>query len=433
MSRILAVLAGCSLVAALLTSPPVSAAPGTPAPGTATTAHSSASQFPDPGAGSFFPVGGNPVRVLDTRSGLGGRLGAVAPGHTVTAPVRPAGSQTPAVIKVTVPGNAPAGSLSVYPSGAVWNGHVTMSLVGGSTISQQLTVKLGADGGVTIRNNSATAVHLIVEVLGHFSAGTPTGYGTFAALDSRILDTRATGPLLPGRKITLALPGRGGIPAAGASAVVLNIAVLSARDTGLLGITTGDGAQATLHMRFLGNRTAPPPMQTQRIVKVNGDGKLIFSQSSASGVHLVIDLMGYYLRTGTGPEAGVFEGRYTAFSPRPTGLIRPYGTGTQLRLYRHQPLPLYPGTGDFTVIASSIVLSPDQPGQPTLLGLYDSGSPWNPTVTLSSTPARQPSELIVHETIGGWVTLVNLSSAEWTNLHGYVTGYYWYNHCVCGG
>ena len=428
MHRILAILTGCSLVAGLLTSPPVAAAPGT-----SSASRTAASQFPDPGAGSFFPVDGNPVRVLDTRTGLGGRLGAVAPRHTVTAPVRPPGSQGPAVIKVTVPGNAPAGSLSVYPSGAAWNGHVTMSLVGGSTISQQLHVRLGADGGVTIRNNSATAVHLIVEVLGHFSAGTPTGYGTFAALDSRILDTRPTGPLLPGRRSTLALPGRGGIPAAGASAVVLNIAVLSARATGLLGVTTGDGAQATVHMRFLGNRTAPMPMQTQRIVKVNGDGKLVFSQSSAAGVHLVIDLMGYYLRTGVGPEAGVFEGRYTALSPRRIRVRVGTGFSPQLRLYQHQPLPLYPGTADFTWMARTIVLSPDQPSQPTLLGLYDSGSPWNPTVTLSSTPARQPSELTLSENIGGWGTLVNLSSAEWTNLHGYVTGYYWYNHCVCGG
>ncbi|MDQ1745364.1 MAG: hypothetical protein QOE23_3703, partial [Pseudonocardiales bacterium] len=247
MHRILAVLAGCSLVAGLLAAPPVSAAPGTPA----------AAQADDPFAGSFIPVDGNPVRVLDTRTGLGGRLGAVAPRQTVTAPVG-TGSQdptAPAVLKVTVPGNAPTGSLSVYPSGTVWNGHVSMSLVGGSTISQQLTVRLGADGGVTIRNNSAQAVHLIVEVLGYYLAGTPTGSGTFAALDSRILDTRATSPLLPGRKITLTLPGRYGVPAGGVTGAVLNISVLSARANGLLGITDGDGTQATLHMRFAGNRT----------------------------------------------------------------------------------------------------------------------------------------------------------------------------------
>ncbi|HEV2888335.1 MAG TPA: hypothetical protein VGX49_15595 [Jatrophihabitans sp.] len=420
MRRILAVLAGCSLVAGLLVSPPVGAAPGAPA----------ASQISDPGAGSYFPAGGNPVRVLDTRTGLGGRSGAVAPRNTVTAHVAPAGTPA-AVVKVTVPGNAPAGSLSVYPSGTVWNGHVTISLVGGSTISQQLNVKLGTDGGVTIRNNSATAVHLIVETLGHYSAGTPTGRGTFVALDSRILDTRAGSPLAPGGRITLTLPGHGGIPAAGASAVVLNIAVLSAHDTGLLGVTDGDGSQATLHMRFLGNRTAPQPMQTERIVKLGPDGRLTFGQSSASSVHLVIDLMGYFLRTGDGPWPGVFEGRYYPSSPQPI-LLKVGKDGAQLVLYQHQPLSLL-GMRDFGDIAYNVVISPDQPGQPSLLGLYDSGSAWTPTVTLSSTPARQPTELIVNANIGGSVTLVNLSSSKWTYLHGYVTGTYYYNHCVCGG
>ncbi len=411
-----AVTVGLSLIAGLLVAPPVTAAPTAPA-----AAHT----FDDPNAGSFWPVAGNPVRVLDTRSGLGGRPGAVAPKHTVTAHISSAGTPA-ALIKVTVPGNAPNGSLSVYPSGTTWNGHVTISLVGGSTISQQLNVKLGADGGVAVRNNSATAVQVIVEVLGHYSAGTPIGYGTFVALDSRILDTRAGSPLGAGRKLTLSLPGRGGIPAAGASAVVLNISVLSARANGLLGITDGDGSQATVHMRFAGNYT----MQTERIVNVGSDGKLIFSQSSTAGVHLVVDLMGYFLITGDGPEPGWYGGRYSPNSPRPVQTWRDGHFYAQLRLSQHLPLALYAPGYDFGDLAYNIVLSPDQPSQPTLLGLYDSGSAWTPTVTLSSTPARQPTELVVNENVAGPPMLVNLSSAQATYLHGYMTGMYWYNHCV---
>jgi hypothetical protein len=412
MSRILTVLLGFSLVAGLLTAPP---------------AHG----VPNFSAGSFHNVeSGNPTRVLDTRSGIGGRLGAVAPKHIVTAIVtRHGGWASAAVIKVTVPGNAPAGSLSVYPSGGAWDGRVTVSLVGGSTISQQLHVRLGADGGVTVRNNSAKAVHLIVEVMGFYQAGTPTEAGTFAALDSRILDTRTGNPLLAGRRITLALPGRGGIPAGGASAVVLNIAVLSARATGLLGVTDGDGSQATLHMRFLGNPTAPQPMQTQRVVKVGKDGRLTFSQSSASGVHLVIDLMGYFLPWSAG-SGEIVDGIYIPVSPQPVVARVGSGFSPQLRLYQHRPLTVYPHLPTFETLAYNIVLSPDRPGQPTLLGLYSPERPWSPTVTLSSTPARQPTELTVYTGASGEATLVNLSSATWTYLHGYLTGYYWYMHCV---
>ncbi|MFL6161061.1 MAG: hypothetical protein ACJ74U_02415 [Jatrophihabitantaceae bacterium] len=411
MSRILAILTGCSLVAGILAALPVVPASGYPC-GPCSY-----------GPGSFSPV--NSVRVLDTRSGLGGRLGAVAPGHTVTAHV----AATPAaVIEVTVP-DAPNGSLSVYPSGTAWTGRVTMTLVFGGPIQQQLTVRLGADGGVTIRNNSAHAVHLIVDVLGYYQAGTPTASGTFAALNSRILDTRAGSPLAGGHPMTLSLPGHGGIPAGGASAVVLNIAVLSARANGLLSITDGDRSQATVHMRFVGTPTAPRTMQTERVVKVGSDGTLTFSQSSAYSVQLVIDLMGYYLPDSDSVED--VNGSYVAMSPQPIANQRlPYGL--QLQLYQHQPLNVGLGVaGDgYSALAYNLILTNDRPGQPALLGAYDPEYPWNRTVTVSTTPAGQTTERAIPAGPEDTLTLVNLTSAQWTYLHGYTTGYYWYFHCT---
>ncbi|HEV2887109.1 MAG TPA: hypothetical protein VGX49_09390, partial [Jatrophihabitans sp.] len=135
-------------------------------------------------------------------------------------------------------------------------------------------------------------------------------------------------------------------------------------------------------------------------------------------------------RTGDGPAPGIYQGRYEASSPRPLRAGWGSQAGTQLRLDGHQPLALGMPFYDFGTLAYTIVLSADQPSQPTLLGLYDSGSPWTPTVTVSSTAARQPTELIVHEGIEGGPTLVNLSNVQTTYLHGYMTGYYWYLHCV---
>jgi hypothetical protein len=414
MSRILAILTGCLMVAGLLAAP-VAPASGTPCGPPCAY-----------GPGSFSPAG--PVRVLDTRSGLGGRLGAVAPAHTVTAHIAPAGTPA-AVIEVTVP-DSPAGSLSVYPSGTAWTGRVTMTLVSGP-IQQQLTVRLGTDGGVTIRNNSTRAVHLIVDMLGQFLAGTPAAAGTFAALNSRILDTRATSPLPTNRKLTLSLPGHGGIPAGGASAVVLNIAVLSARANGLLSITDGDGSQATLHMRFAGTPTTPQTMQTERVVNVGSDGTLTFSQSSAASVQLVIDLMGYYL-----PYSATVEdvnGSYGAMSPQPITNLRPL-LGRQLRLHQHQPLSVNPGypSSVYWSLAYNMILTNDRPGQPALLGAYNSPDSSKSTVTVSSTPAGQTTELTFPTSVypEDNLTLVNRTSAQWTYLHGYTTGYYWYFHCT---
>jgi hypothetical protein len=49
---------------------------------------------------------------------------------------------------------------------------------------------------------------------------------------------------------------------------------------------------------------------------------------------------------------------------------------------------------------------------------------------VSTTPAGQSTELTVHAGFNETVTLVNLTSATWTYLHGYTTGYYWQFHCV---
>ncbi|MEO6503425.1 MAG: hypothetical protein ABIQ09_16130 [Jatrophihabitantaceae bacterium] len=70
----------------------------------------------------------------------------LSPGRTVTFKVfkSPATVPAAAVLDVTAPTPAPAGSLSVYPSGTGWDGRFTMTLTGGGNIQQQLTVALGA-------------------------------------------------------------------------------------------------------------------------------------------------------------------------------------------------------------------------------------------------------------------------------------------------
>ncbi|HEY0166720.1 MAG TPA: hypothetical protein VGB75_06725 [Jatrophihabitans sp.] len=405
MRTVVRLLIGCSLVAGLcVTAPAVSAAPVSPA---------AAPNL----AGSFEPVAAK--RVLDTRSGLGGFKGLVAPGQTVTvnlSQARPnANPVSAAVIDVTVPTPAPAGSLSVFPGGTSWDGRVTMSLTGGGTIQQQLTVRLGADGAVTIRSNAVRSTHILVDALGFYVAGTPSQPGMLdTSKNLRVLDTRAGNPLLPGGRITLAMLGRP-LPASGASAVVLNIAVLSARTTGMLSITDSGGGQATKHLRFLGNSGTPQTMQTQRVVKLGSDGKLTFTQSSSSGVHLVIDFAGYFL---PGPVAD--EGGYVALSPRSL-----YG-GQRIVLHHRTPtnVAVTPALAS-QASAYNIVVSTDRPGQPSLLGLYNADAPWSGSATVSSSPALQPSELTVAAGAHGTIALRNLYDAPETWLHAYVTGYYY--------
>ncbi|MEO7263187.1 MAG: hypothetical protein ABI047_18330, partial [Jatrophihabitantaceae bacterium] len=115
MGKILRLLIGCALIAALCTAPGMAAVP------LASAAPVTQAALMFAGGGHYEPIA--PRRVLDTRSGLGGFKGLLAPGRTVTfraAKPTPYPLPKAAVFVVTAPTPAPAGSLSVYPSGAGW-------------------------------------------------------------------------------------------------------------------------------------------------------------------------------------------------------------------------------------------------------------------------------------------------------------------------
>lgn len=426
MRNIVRLLIGCSLVAGLCAAAPVvQAAPVSPAPvSPAAVSPAAVSSALAPNmAGSYQPIAAK--RVLDTRSGLGGFKGRVFPRQAVSFNVssaRPNGNPVSAVVlDVTAPMYAPGGSLSVYPSGTGWDGRVTMTLMSGMTNQQQLTVSLGADGGVTVRRNAGYAMHVLVDVLGFYVAGTATGTGKFAPANSRVLDTRtglgtAQGSLGAGHKVTLAMAGRGGVPAGGATAVIVNVAVLSALRTGQLAITNGDGSQATTPLRFAGFRDWSPTMQTERIVKLGSDGTLTFTNTSAASVHLVVDVFGYFLRDG---ETGYSEGSYVALSPQPTN------SGQRLVLKGYLPGTLVmAGLPAQQHSAVNIVVATYPAMGHSPLGLYGAGSPWSGSSAVSPSPLVQPTELTVRTQGVNAVTVRSVINWEsW--VHAYVTGYYY--------
>jgi len=394
--RKVAVLVAGTLLAGLLTATPQAAA------------------APDHTAGRYQPIAA--TRVLDTRTGLGGYRGLVSPRRTVTFPVSAsaAGTWQAAVLVVTVPTPAPAGSLSVYPSGTTWDGRVTMTLTGGGNIQQQLTVGLGADGRVTIRSNAARPTNLLVDVLGYYAAGTAAVTGMFTVASGRVLDTRkGTGTAVrAGRKVTLALAGRVGIPAGGAVAVVANVAVLAPRSTGQLVITDGDGSQATPRLRFVGSRAAPRTMQTQRTLRLGGDANLSFTNSSAGSVHLVVDVFGYFLRGGLEPDFFDF-GYYVPLSPQPA---------TALVLHGRPPVEIRLAPADGSWEAANLVITTDRPSQPVALGVWATAA-WSGSPVVSSSAWLQPTELTVGMA-GDSVMVRGLSGTADVALHLSVTGYY---------
>ena len=125
--------------------------------------------------GLLAPV--TPVRVRDTRSGLGGPSGPIATRGTSTVTVQglggvPATGVTAVVANVTVTGASGGGYFTVYPAGAARPAASNLNFSAGQTVANLVVIKVGSNGRITIFNGSTGSAHLIVDITGYYNAGT---------------------------------------------------------------------------------------------------------------------------------------------------------------------------------------------------------------------------------------------------------------------
>ncbi|MEO3938401.1 hypothetical protein V3N99_16810 [Dermatophilaceae bacterium Soc4.6] len=205
---------------------------------------------PAAAVGTPFVALATPSRILDTRAsgrtadGQAQAVGRVSPGQTlqlqvagrVSIPVSGVGA---AVLNVTAVAAGTAGYVTVFPCGD--RPHTSsLSYGAGSTVPNAVIAKLSSTGQVCLFSAGQTDV--VVDVSGYLLDSGVAGL----AAPVRLLDTRATGAtvdgaqvgrgaLVPGQEITVPVAGRGGI-ASDASAVVLNLTVVSARSAGYLSL-----------------------------------------------------------------------------------------------------------------------------------------------------------------------------------------------------
>ncbi|MFC8505142.1 hypothetical protein ACFU3J_00220 [Streptomyces sp. NPDC057411] len=113
-----------------------------------------------------------PVRLLDTRGGLGARAGAVGPGGVVSMRVSgvagvPAEGVTAVVLNVTVAGPTSGSFLTVSPHGRPRPAVSNLNYPAGRTISNLVVVPV-VDGRVTFTNHSGD-VQVVADLNGWFS------------------------------------------------------------------------------------------------------------------------------------------------------------------------------------------------------------------------------------------------------------------------
>jgi len=150
-------------------------------------------------------------------------------------------------------------------------------------------VKVGADGQVSIFNSSGT-VDVIVDLAGWFQDPPPAGGVTaitpHRALDTRIAPSTAVGP---GQTVEVQVVGAGGVPAAGATSVILNVTAVSPTAASLLTVyPSGTPLPLASNLNF----TTSKIIANQVVVQVGANGKVTIYNDNGS-TDVVVDILAW--------------------------------------------------------------------------------------------------------------------------------------------
>ena len=237
----------------------------------------------------------SPTRLLDTRGGSplgpGGRINLQLSGASVPS------NATTAVLNMTVTQPTATSWLTVYPAGGQVPLASNLNWTHGQTLANLVEVTIGLGGQITISNSSGS-VHVIADLEGYFAPPAGSTAGGFVPLTPfRITDTR-TGSLLPnaglmlgpGATLDVQITGAGGVPATGASAVVVNATVTDTSASSFLtAYPTGNTKPNASNLNWTAGKTVP----NRVIVPLGTGGKVSFVNSSGF-TNLLIDVNGYF-------------------------------------------------------------------------------------------------------------------------------------------
>jgi hypothetical protein len=247
-----------------------------------------------------------PARVLDTRPGFStvdgqfAGIGALNAGQKLDLKVTgrgglPANGVGSVVMNVTVTGPSASGFITAWPSGQAQPLASNLNFVAAQTVPNLVITGVGTNGAVSLFN-SAGSTQLIADVTGWF----PSGAQLTSLTPARLLDTRAGFATIDGQfsgggamtalgTLDLTVGGRGGVPASGAEAVVLNVTAVSPSTTGFAAVWPSGYAQPNAsNLNFTPGQTRPNLV----ISAIGSNGKVTLF-NSAGTTHMVVDVLGW--------------------------------------------------------------------------------------------------------------------------------------------
>ncbi len=431
-TRIMGGLRAVAAVAAMLAATPVAAAG---APSAAAAASPAASPSPAseaslaPGPGSFVAM--TPVRLLDTRAGIGAPRAAVGARATVHLQVThtrglPTTGVSAVVLNVTVTAPTRSGVITVYPDGTARPTASNLNFVAGQSVPNLVVAPVGANGKVDLYNGSSGTTALIADVSGYFVAGASPGPGGFASLHpTRLLDTRiglgAVKRPVSGREtVHLQVTAHGGVPSTGVSAVVLNVTVTAPTRSGVITVYPDGTARPTAsNLNFVAGQSVPNLV----VAPVGANGKVDLYNGSSGTTALIADVSGYFV-AGASPGPGGF----TSLRPTrlldtriglgvPTAAAVPANGTVHLRVTGRGGIPL---SMVGAVVLNVTVTGPAKDGYATV---YADGTTRPVASNLNFVKGQTVPNLVVAPVgAGGRVALTNVSSGT-VSLVADVSGY----------
>jgi hypothetical protein len=195
------------------------------------------------------------------------------------------------VLNVAATGTTASSWLTVFPTGEPRPLASSVNFGPGDTVSNRVMARLGAGGRVTVYNN-AGSTDVVVDVGGWYTDASVGGTaGEYTALPpARILDTRdGTGPVPGGTTLEVQVTGRGGVPASGVSAVILNATVTQPAAAGwITAFPSGTTRPLASDLNHAAGETRPNLV----VVKVGTGGQI--SVYTQAGAHVVLDVAGWF-------------------------------------------------------------------------------------------------------------------------------------------
>ncbi len=200
------------------------------------------------------------------------------------------------MLNLTATNPTRTGYITAWPAGSARPLASNLNFAAGQTVPNLVIAKVGAGGKVALFNSTGNT-DLVADVGGWF----PLTSELTPLVPARLLDTRAGNPtvdnqytgigaLSGGAELDLPISGRGGVPAAGADAVVLNLTATNSTGVGYV-TAWPTGAARPLASNL--NLARGSTVANLAIVKLGSGGKIALYNAKNS-TDLIADVVGWF-------------------------------------------------------------------------------------------------------------------------------------------